>query len=334
MRCCWTLGLLGLLAGLGGSGRGRAAAFSTARVSAPTEVLASVTRVAKDAARQAGVHFREAMGTARAEVKKTKNTNQDLLTQIDPECQAIITDIVTEAFPDHAFLGEEDVAPGPDASRAALQAALKKSDWVWVVDPIDGTTNFVHAFPLSAVSIGVCYKGEVVAAAIYDPAADEMFWAERGTGAFLNDTPMMVGSQENLIEALVCAGSPPNTGPMRASMRGVCMLAAKSRSVRMLGSAAIMLAWVACGRLTAYFEPDLNSWDTAAGALLVEEAGGMGTGHDRDGPGDAGAPYTVASRAILFTNGKIHEEMRAELAKVQALSVLPEDVDNVTTISV
>jgi len=298
------------------------------------EMLAGITSVAKQAARDAGMHFRAAMGTDRAEVQKVKNTNQDLLTQVDPECQKIIEQHIRDNFPSHGLLGEEDVPPGPDASRQALEKALDEHEWLWIVDPIDGTTNFVHAFPLSAVSIGVAHRGELMCAAIYDPAADEMFWAEKGKGAFLNDDRISVGPQGNLCDGLVCAGSPPNIGPLRASVRGIAMLTKKSRSVRMLGSAAIMLAWVACGRVTAYFEPDLNSWDTCAGALLIDEAGGKGTGHDRDGPGDAGEPYSVRSRAILFSNGRIHEEIRAELASVDALSVNPADYDQETSLSV
>ena len=119
--------------------------------------------------------------------------------------------------------------------------------------------------------------------------------------------------------------SPPNPGPLRASLRGISMLTTKCRSVRMLGSAAIMIAWVACGRLTAYFEPKLAAWDTCAGALLVEEAGGAATCHDRDGPGDAGAPYDLRRQAVLFSNGRVHEEIRAELEAVDALSVNPQD---------
>lgn len=192
-------------------------------------------------------------------------------------------------FPNHDFLGEEDVAPGKEASAAALDARLSSgtssSPWLWIVDPIDGTTNFVHGMPLCMPSIAAAYKGRVMVGCIYDPHRDELFTAIRGRGAYMNDERISVGSQQEIGDAIVAMGSPPAEESMQMSLKGVQALMPKVRTIRMLGSAAIMLAWVANGRLTCYWEYDLSSWDTTAGALLVQEAGGRFTdlaGNDFD----------------------------------------------------
>jgi len=262
-------------------------------------MLSSVLKVAEAAAREAGDLIKLKTG---ADCVKTKVSSKDLLTEIDPMCQSIIERHVREAFPDHSFLGEESVAPGALASADALTAALSGTEWLWIVDPIDGTTNFVHSIPFSVVSIGIARRGEVVGGVIMDPFRDELFSSVVGHGAFLNGEPITCGQEAVLEEAVICAGSPPNAASIAPSLRGVNALMPSCRTIRMFGSAALHLAWIACGRVTAYFEPDLNSWDVAAGALLVREAGGEISGLD-------GSEFSLATRAVLASNGKTHQSI-------------------------
>jgi len=216
-----------------------------------------------------------------------------------------IKDIVLEQFPDHDFLGEEDVPPGKEASAAALKAKLESSsDYLWIVDPIDGTSNFVHGMPLCMPSIAVAYKGNVVVGVIFDPHRDEVFAAQKGQGARLNGQPIQVSGEEEskLGDAIVAMGSPPAEESMEMSLRAIQLLMPRVRTIRMLGSAALMFAWVACGRLTCYWEYDLSSWDVSAGYLLVMEAGGSFTNIK-------GEPWDLTERKIVASNGLIHDEM-------------------------
>jgi myo-inositol-1(or 4)-monophosphatase len=219
-----------------------------------------------------------------------------------------------ESFPNHDFLGEEDVPPGKDASTAALDAKLVANDssWLWIVDPIDGTTNFVHGMPLCMPSVAATYNGEVVVGVIYDCHRDELFTAIKGRGAYMNGERISVGQQETIGDAIVAMGSPPAVESMNMSLKGVAALMPKVRTIRMLGSAAIMLAWVANGRLTCYWEYDLSSWDIAAGALLVTEAGGRFTDL-------AGNDYSLRTRKICATNGKVHDEILSVLQEADVV---------------
>eukprot|EP00534_Pseudo-nitzschia_fraudulenta_P014992 CAMPEP_0201239216 /NCGR_PEP_ID=MMETSP0852-20130820/23576_1 /ASSEMBLY_ACC=CAM_ASM_000632 /TAXON_ID=183588 /ORGANISM="Pseudo-nitzschia fraudulenta, Strain WWA7" /LENGTH=163 /DNA_ID=CAMNT_0047534503 /DNA_START=20 /DNA_END=511 /DNA_ORIENTATION=+ len=151
-------------------------------------------------------------------------------------------------------------------------------------------------------SIAAAYKGEVVVGVIYDPHRDELFTATKGGGSFLNGAPIKAGQQETLGDAVVAMGSPPGEESMKMSLIGVEALMPRVRTIRMLGSAAIMLAWIANGRLTAYWEYDLSSWDIAAGALIIREAGGNFTDLN-------GEPFTLRTRKIVASNGKIHDEL-------------------------
>uniref|UniRef100_A0A7S2W9W7 Inositol-1-monophosphatase n=1 Tax=Eucampia antarctica TaxID=49252 RepID=A0A7S2W9W7_9STRA len=267
----------------------------------PLEMLNSVLKVAIDASKKAGEII---VGNAGgAEVTKTKANSRDLLTLIDPLCEKIIRETVLASFPDHDFLGEEDVPPGKEASTAALDAKLAKSnDFLWIVDPIDGTSNFVHGMPLCMPSVACAYKGQVVVGVIYDPHRDEMFTAIRGQGAQLNGKPIHVGQQDDIGDAIVAMGSPPAPESLQMSLQAIQHLMPKVRTIRMLGSAALMLAWVANGRLTCYWEYDLSSWDVAAGALLVTEAGGKFTDLEDN-------PYDLRIRKICASNGKVHGQV-------------------------
>jgi myo-inositol-1(or 4)-monophosphatase len=194
------------------------------------------------------------------------------------------------------------VPPGKEASSAALEAKLAADKWLWIVDPIDGTTNFVNGMPLCMPSVAATFNGVVMVGVIYDCHRDELFSAIRGRGAFLNGDQIAVGTQETLGDAIVAMGSPPATESMAMSLKGVAALMPQVRTIRMLGSAALMLAWVANGRLTCYWEYDLSSWDISAGALIIQEAGGKFTDLD-------GNDFTLRTRKICASNGKIHEQM-------------------------
>lgn len=276
------------------------------------EELEALVQVAIAASKKAGNII---MGNAGgAEVTERKANSRDLLTLIDPLCEQTIRDTVLTTFPDHDFLGEEDVPPGAEASASAIDAKLSgsSSDYLWIVDPIDGTTNFVHGMPLCMPSVAVAHKGVVVAGVIYDPHHDEVFSATLGGGAFLNGKAITTGTDDGTIgDAVIAMGSPPGVESLQMSLLGVQALMPLCRTIRMLGSAALMLAWVACGRLTVYWEYDLSSWDMAAGALLVTEAGGKFTGL-------SGEAWDLRKRKMIASSGRgtIHEDVLKVLNEV------------------
>jgi myo-inositol-1(or 4)-monophosphatase len=170
--------------------------------------------------------------------------------------------------------------------------------------------------PLSAVSIGVARRGELVVGVIVDPFRDEVFSAALGKGAFMNGEAIRVGEESDIGDAVIAAGSPPNMRSITPSIRGVSALMPKCRTIRMIGSAALHFAWIANGRLTAYWEADLNSWDTAAGAVLVREAGGQIT----DLRGDA---FGLTTRPVLASNGRTHAAILAVLTEAQVFGLDP-----------
>ena len=285
---------------------------------AMTPDLSSIVKVAVDAGRASSATVRSKLG---ASVVKTKASRGDLLTEVDSEVQSIIERHVAQAFPTHAFLGEESVAAGSKASAAAIAAAMDRtdSDFLWICDPIDGTTNFVQSLPIVGISIGVarrCAGGqgwELACGVIVDPFRDEVFTAVVGQGAMLDGVPIKVGD-ETLEDAVVATGFAPNEASLRPMLRGMQAVGTRARTVRMLGSAAIMLAWVACGRLSAYFEADLNAWDTAAGVLIVREAGGVVTALD-------GSAHSIATRPLLASNRAAHAELQAVLAEANVFGL-------------
>eukprot|EP00629_Pelagomonadales_sp_RCC1024_P000829 CAMPEP_0119268490 /NCGR_PEP_ID=MMETSP1329-20130426/6259_1 /TAXON_ID=114041 /ORGANISM="Genus nov. species nov., Strain RCC1024" /LENGTH=310 /DNA_ID=CAMNT_0007268463 /DNA_START=211 /DNA_END=1140 /DNA_ORIENTATION=+ len=259
-----------------------------------------------------GQLVRGAGAGARA-VEETKANSKDLLTVTDVACQATAADILARRFPDSRLLGEEDVAPGADAAKRAAEAAFTDG-LVWALDPIDGTANFVDAIPLSTTSVAAvkCSRKpgcspRVVAGAVYDPFRDELFGAARGQGAWVSRAggprEALRCSPNRLGDAIVYAGAPPTRCALDPSLRGIAAVAPHARTMRLLGSAALMLAYVAAGRGGAYFECDLAAWDTAAGALLVEEAGGLVTDAD-------GRPYTPLTRQIVAAGKGCHAELR------------------------
>jgi myo-inositol-1(or 4)-monophosphatase len=255
------------------------------------EVLAVIVA----AARAAGAIIRASSG--RIAVEATKATVQDLVTKADKECQDLIERAVLAAFPAAAFLGEESVGAGSAASAAALERALApRSELLFVVDPIDGTANFVHGVPFSCVSIGVARCNELAVACIYEPYRDELFTAVRGRGASLNGARMAVSPEPDFSRAMLAYGLGSSPRVAAVMLRAVGAVQEGSRGQRSLGSAALHLAYVAAGRFTAFWETDLSSWDVAAGALLVAEAGGR-VGDTR------GKPFTLRTRDIVASNG-------------------------------
>ncbi|GMI39326.1 hypothetical protein TeGR_g4132 [Tetraparma gracilis] len=268
----------------------------------------SLVSVCESSARLAGV----IIASASPSLLANKANSRDLLTSTDPLAESAIKEEIARHFPDDVFLGEEGVAPGPESSAAALSSSLaaakERGQHLWIADPLDGTTNFCSRLQLSAVSVAVADPdGELLASCIFDPYSGECFTASLGGGAFLNGERLLISSPTpDLGSALVGMGSPPGAESMTASLAVLPALMPKVRSIRMLGSAALMLAYVACGRLSAYWEWDLSSWDVAGGALIVEEAGGVMANL-------GGGEHTLSNRKILACDG---EALKGLLAKV------------------
>jgi len=220
----------------------------------------------------------------------------DLVTAADLAAEREFRGLIGRRFPDHVVLGEEGAAPAAGASCR------------WIIDPLDGTTNFAHGLALFCVSIALEIDGRLDVAAVFDPVAEELFTAERGEGARLNGRRIGVSRTGVLGDALLCTGFPYSVqqDPARAvDLFGVFL--GRSRAVRRLGSAALDLCYVAAGRLDGFWERGLHPWDIAAGALIVDEAGGLVTDF-------TGAPLDLAAGEILATNGRVHDPMRAVLA--------------------
>jgi myo-inositol-1(or 4)-monophosphatase len=269
----------------------------------------SYTAVAINTAAKAGEWILTKLGNYTS--LKTKYSASDLVTEVDKGSEKLIRKLILTHFPDHSVLGEEGVEPGPEASARALQS-MKDEEYLWIVDPIDGTTNFVHGFPFFSVSIALAHQGEVIIGVVYDPSRDELFVAEKGKGAYVHGRRMQVDTQETLARSLLATGFPAERErALPANLRGISALVPKVRNIRNGGSAALHLAYVACGRLTGFWEIGLNAWDIAAGALLVQESGGRVTD-------TLGNPYSLAVRNVAATNGKIHDEFLRELAAAQA----------------
>jgi myo-inositol-1(or 4)-monophosphatase len=215
----------------------------------------------------------------------------NLVTEADHASEKAILSVIKRDFPDHQILAEES------------GALSQNSEFKWVIDPIDGTVNFAQGIPLNCVSIGIEHKGVIVMAAVYNPHLNEFFFAEKGKGATLNDKPIRVSQKSVTLHSCLVTGFPytyinePN-GPLEVFERFV----RKGVPVRRLGSAAIDLCWVACGRFDGFFEQKLEPWDSAAGFLIVEEAGGRVT----DFKGD---PFSIYQHKVLATNSLIHAEM-------------------------
>jgi myo-inositol-1(or 4)-monophosphatase len=194
----------------------------------------------------------------------------DFVTEVDRAAEEAIIEILSTAYPDHDFLAEETGTAGRHGKRAT------SSDYVWIIDPLDGTTNFIHGFPQYAVSIALAFRGQITQACIYDPVHNDLFVASKGKGALLNDRRIRVAQRDRLDDALIGTGFPFRdfeSLDMFVSM--FKELTQKTAGLRRPGAAALDLAYVACGRLDGFFEMGLMPWDAAAGSLLITEAGGL-----------------------------------------------------------
>ncbi len=221
----------------------------------------------------------------------SKDTINDLVTEVDKKSETAIINIIKENFPGHFILSEE------------IGEIKQDSDYKWIIDPIDGTVNYAHGIPICCVSIGLEKEGKMIMGAVYNPFLHEFFFAEKGTGSTLNDNRIQVSNNANIESACLVTGFPykwvdMENDPLQVFERFI----KEGLPVRRFGSAAIDLCWVACGRFDGFWEHKLNAWDSAAGFLIVEEAGGKVT----DFRGD---PYSPYQPKLLATNGKIHEQL-------------------------
>ncbi|MEK7818227.1 MAG: inositol monophosphatase family protein [Bacteroidota bacterium] len=255
-----------------------------------------ILKVAIDAALEAGKIQKSKSGKPK-NIEKKFGQETNLVTEVDKLCEKKIISIIRDTYPSHDILTEES-------------GALKKiSPYRWIIDPIDGTTNFAHGLPLFCVSIGIEFEKEIIAGVIFNPMTDELFYAERGKGAFLNSKQIFVSKTKKLIDSLVVTGFPYNIkeNPGRVIEHFVNFLP-RARGVRRLGSAAIDFAYVAAGRFDGYWEVFLNPWDKSAGILLVEEAGGKVTNFKNE-------RANSFQQSSLATNGLVHDEMIKVLKK-------------------
>lgn len=269
----------------------------------------SFTAVAINIASKAGEWVKSKLGAFSS--LDYKSSHHDLVTEVDKGAETMIRNLLQTHFPTHSILGEEGVESGPEASMKALTEA-GDAEYLWIVDPIDGTTNFVHGFPFYSVSIALAHQGEVIVGVVYDPSKDEMFVAEKGKGAYLRGKRMKVSRDKTLSQSLLATGFPAeHEGALPMNMKGLNALVPKVRNIRVSGSAALHLAYVAAGRLSGFWEIGLNSWDMAAGVLLIQESGGQVSD-------TAGNPYSLAVRNVLATNGHVHNELQDELKSADA----------------
>ena len=255
-------------------------------------------------AREAGALL---MGYFHRRVKVEYKGDVDLVTEADRASEALITKRIRERWPGHNIMGEEGTR------------SEQGSEYRWYVDPLDGTTNFAHGYPVFCVSLGLEHKDERVAAIIFDPTREEMFTAEKGGGAFLNGQPIHVSTVGNLAECLVATGFPSHKRHKNPNIFFYHQITLKTHGVRRAGSAALDLCDVACGRFDGFWEFNLNPWDTAAGVLIVQEAGGRVTRFD-------GQPFRIDSRETLASNGHVHEALLQEFQAIlrgEGLEELP-----------
>jgi myo-inositol-1(or 4)-monophosphatase len=226
----------------------------------------------------------------------TKSSHTDLVTKVDKLSEEKIREIILSHFPDHVVLGEEQ---GQSQGNSRHR---------WIVDPLDGTMNYAHGFPFYAVSIGLEVDGEVVVGVVLDSVRNEMFYAQKGQGAFCNGRPIGVSNETELSRSLLATGFPSNPEGLSDNMALFAKLHPKVRAIRRPGSAALDLVYVACGRLDGFWELKLSQWDVAGGLVIAKEAGAVVTGF-------RGEAYHLDAKAVVATNGKIHDGLITLLNK-------------------
>ncbi len=225
-----------------------------------------------------------------------KKGDINLVTEADLASEKYIIEQIKSYYPKHSILAEESGAAIVDGS----------SVWKWIIDPLDGTTNFAHGYPCFCVTIALEFEGKIVIGVTFDPTRDEMFSTEKGSGAFLNNKQIHVSDTEKLADALICTGFPYDVAERDNFARHFTEFISKARGIRRDGSAAIDMAYVACGRFDGFWEEGLNPWDVAAGKLLIEEAGGRVTYYDD-------SAFSIYKPPICADNGLIHAEMLSVL---------------------
>ena len=247
-------------------------------------------------AREAGALLMEYF---RRRVKIEYKGDADLVTEADRASEKRILERIRAHWPSHEVIGEEG---------ARVETG---GDYRWYVDPLDGTTNFAHGYPVFCVSLGLAFQGTRKAAVLYDPTRDELFAAECGKGARLNGQPIAVSKTSQLAQSLVATGFPSHKRHKNPNIYFYHQLTLRTHGVRRAGSAALDLASVACGRFDGFWEFNLNAWDTAAGILIVEEAGGKVSGF-------RGEDLAITDRDVLASNGLIHGDMLREFGEIFA----------------
>lgn len=252
------------------------------------ENLKDICEVAKQAAMKAGEYALSRVSTDK--IIDHKSGMNDLVTDVDKKCEAIVIEIIKKSFPEHSILGEES---GEEH---------KSAGYTWVIDPIDGTTNYAHGFPVFCTSVGVMIDGQSVVGVVYDPSRDELFHCVKGEGAFLNGDVISVSEVKTVSESLIATGFAYNLEKKIANLGYFRKMLECAQAVRRPGAAAIDLCYVACGRMDGFWELGLKPWDTAAGYLLVTESGGKVTALN-------GEYFDVNNPELLASNGHIHEEM-------------------------
>lgn len=255
---------------------------------------------AEHAARQAGKYLLEVLPEKR-DIDKKGTTN--LVTEADRHSEKLIHEIITEHFPEDEFLAEEGTKSRSDKKNG--------SEFTWIVDPLDGTTNYAHRFPIFCVSIAIVKEGIPNIGCIYNPILNECFTAQKGKGAFLNGKPIRISTTQKLIDSLLATGFPYD---IRESdddnLDNFAMFYKKAQAVRRAGSAALDLAYLACGRFDGFWEFKLSAWDIAAGIIIVKEAGGKVSQFN-------GEPVDIFKGEILASNGLIHSQMQELLEKAR-----------------
>jgi len=243
-----------------------------------------------ETAQQAGHILLEKFGRITA---VTKKGDINLVTEADLASEGHIIERIRSYYPKHAILAEE-----------AGEAVVKEGDmkWKWIIDPLDGTTNYAHGYPCFCVTLALEHDDEVVIGVTFDPTRGELFAAERGRGATLNGKPIRVSSTDKLGDSLIVTGFPYDFKQRHNFARHLTDFLLSSRGVRRDGSAAIDMAYVACGRFDGFWEEGLNPWDVAAGTLLIEEAGGVISYYD-------GSKFSIYQPPIVASNGGIHGQM-------------------------
>lgn len=232
-------------------------------------------------------------------LKVSSKGDINLVTEADLAAEKFIIERIRSYYPRHAILAEESGASNGAETGAA-------SEWKWIIDPLDGTTNYAHGYPCFCVSIAVERAGKIEIGVVYDPVRNEMFAAERGQGATLNERAIRVSDVDDLNSAMLCTGFPYDVRERPDFARHFTSFTMRAQAVRRDGSAALDLAFVACGRFDGFWEDGLNPWDVAAGVLLIAEAGGMVTDFNSE-------PLSIYTPRVLASNGLIHEAMMGVL---------------------